>query len=79
MADGGKLTLRVMAIVMVVAAFAWGAEILRQALQADDGGPPLGAICMAIPSVVLLLGAGAVWFSTTGRGRKRGFDVIEKK
>ncbi len=47
MTDRGKLALRVVAIIMGVAAFAWGAEVVRQALQADDGGPALGAICMA--------------------------------
>ena len=64
MADRSKLILRVVALIMGVAAFAWGAEVARQALQADDGGPPLGAICMALPAVVLLIGAGAVWSFT---------------
>jgi hypothetical protein len=61
MSDGGKLTLRVIAIVMALAAVTWGFEIWRQAHAADDGGPPLGAICMAVPSIALLIGAGAVW------------------
>jgi hypothetical protein len=65
MMDRGKLVLRVVAIIMGVAAFAWGAEVVRQALQADDGGPPLGAICMAVPAFALLIGAGAIWSSTT--------------
>jgi len=67
------------AIVMALAAFAWGGEILRQALQADDGGPPIGALCMAVPSIGLLIGAGAVWSSTNRRDERHGFDVIEKK
>jgi hypothetical protein len=64
MPDRGKIVLRVVAIIMGVAGFAWGAEVVRQALQADDGGPPLGAICMAVPAFGLLMGAGAVWSST---------------
>ena len=64
MTDRGKFALRVVAIIMGIAAFAWGAEVVRQALQADDGGPPLGAMCMAVPAFGLLIGAGAVWSST---------------
>jgi hypothetical protein len=64
MMERGKLAVRIVAIIMGVAAFAWGGEVVRQALQADDGGPPLGAICMAVPAFGLLVGAGAVWSST---------------
>ena len=63
MTDRGKLAIRIVAIVMGVAAFAWGTGVVRQALQADDGGPPLGAICMTLPTFALLIGAGAVWSS----------------
>lgn len=57
----GKFTLYVVAGIMAITAFAFGVEIVRQALQADDGGPPLGAICMAAPAFALLIGAGVVW------------------
>ena len=67
MSEGGKLTLRIIAVVMVLAAVAWAFEIWRQAQAADDGGPPLGAICMAVPSIGLLIGAGAIWSSTNRR------------
>lgn len=75
----GKLAVRVIAFLMILAAFGWGAEIVRQALKADDGGPPIGAICMAVPSIVLLLGAGVVWSLTNRRNDGRGCDVTEKK
>jgi hypothetical protein len=77
-ADRRKRKLRIIAAIMVVAAFAWGAEIVRQALEADDGGPPLGALCMAVPSIGLLIGAGVVWSSTNRRGVGRGFEVFQK-
>ena len=64
MTDREKLTVRVVATIMALAAFGWGAEVVRQALQADDGGPPLGAICMAVPAFALLIGAAAVWSFT---------------
>lgn len=78
MADRGNWALRVVAIVLGLAAFAWGAEVIRQALQADDGGPPLGAICMAVPAFGLLIGAGAVWSSTKRRDSRQGFDVVQR-
>jgi peptidoglycan/LPS O-acetylase OafA/YrhL len=52
---------RGVSIFMAVAAAAWGAFVVHTALQADDGGPPLGAICFALPGFVLLVAAGAVW------------------
>ncbi len=79
MTDRGKTVTRIIAIVMALAAFAWGAEVVRQALQADDGGPPLGAICMAVPAFGLLIGAGAVWSSTNRRDARQGFDVVQKE
>jgi hypothetical protein len=51
---------RLVGICLIVGAAAWGAEVMRQANAADDGGPPLGALCMALPSVILLIAAGAV-------------------
>lgn len=64
MTHRGKLALRVAAIAIAVAAIAWGAQVVRQARQADDGGPPIGALCMALPAFGLLIGAGAVWSAT---------------
>jgi hypothetical protein len=58
------IILRIVSAVLLIAAIAWGAEILRQAKASDDGGPPLGAIIMAVPSVILLIAAGAVWSIT---------------
>lgn len=52
---------------MVFAVAGWGFEIWRQANAADDGGPPLGALCMAMPSIGLMIGAGAVWSRTRSR------------
>ena len=67
MSEGDKRVLRVIAAVMVFAAVGWGFEIWRQARASDDGGPALGAICMAVPSVGLLIGAVAVWSATRRR------------
>jgi hypothetical protein len=79
MRAGARTALRAIAIVLVIAAIAWGAEIIRQALAADDGGPPLGAICMAVPSIGLLIGAGILWSLTIQPDDRRGFDVIRRK
>ena len=46
---------------LVVLAVGYGAVNYRIAADTDDGGPPLGALCMATPAVVLLLVAGATW------------------
>jgi hypothetical protein len=52
---------RVASIVLIAGAACWGAIVVRQALQTDDGGPPLGAICSALPAFILLIAGGAVW------------------
>jgi hypothetical protein len=62
---------------MALAAFGWGGEIVREALQADDGGPPLGALCMAVPSILLLIGAGGVWSSTNRRDDRLPLEDIQ--
>lgn len=51
----GRIFLR-----LLLAAAAWSVVVIRQSPQADDGGPPLGALCMAVPAL-LLVGAGAAW------------------
>ena len=78
MANRGKLALRTVAIIMSVAALLWAAEIVRQAMQFDDGGPPAGAICMAVPAFVLIIGAGAVWSSTNRRNVQRGVNSVHQ-
>jgi hypothetical protein len=78
MTDRVKRNLRVVAVAMGVVSFAWGAAVVHQASQADDGGPPLGAICASVPAFLLLVGAGAVWSSTSSAKRERGFDVINR-
>jgi hypothetical protein len=67
MSDRWKITLRVIAVVTFLTAVAWGMEIWRQIQAADDGGPPLGAICMAIPSIALLICSGALSTRTNRR------------
>ena len=57
---------KVASIILLVGAVLWATEIFRQQRQTDDGGPPMGALFMAIPSVILLIAAGTVWPS----GRK---------
>lgn len=67
MTDETKTSLRVVAVVMTVGAIAWGAGVVWQVRQADDRGPPMGAICMAFPAFALLIGAGAIWSRTNRR------------
>jgi len=52
---------RVASIAILIAALAWSAEVLRQVHESDDGGPPAGALCMAMPSFGLLICAGVAW------------------
>jgi hypothetical protein len=59
-----KVVLRLVARATAIGAFAWGAEVVRQALQSDDGGPPAGAIGAAMPAFALLIGAGFIGSST---------------
>ena len=61
-----KKTRKAISIILLVGAMLWAAEIFRQSRQTDDGGPPMGALFMAVPSVILLIAAGAAWPS----GRK---------
>jgi len=79
MVNQWKIVRRVFALVMCVAAFAWGAEILRQASGFNDAGPPLGAICMAVPSILLLIAAAVVWSSTTRRDDRHTSDQSKTK
>lgn len=46
---------------LVVLALVCAAVAYREVEATDDGGPPLGALCMAMPAVLLLLLAGATW------------------
>jgi hypothetical protein len=50
--------------VLVAAVVYMAVQVVRQALRADDGGPPMGALGMACPGVILLIAAGAVWETT---------------
>ncbi|HVS70265.1 MAG TPA: hypothetical protein VHQ47_03305 [Phycisphaerae bacterium] len=70
MSGGEKRFLRGVAVAMALAACAWGVEIWREARAGNGDGPPLGAICMAVPAVGLLIGAGAVWTATNERRRR---------
>lgn len=70
-----KRNLRIASVVMAIVAFAWGGEVVRQSLQTDDGGPPLGAMCMAIPAFALIVGAGIVWSSSNRSECRGGVDV----
>jgi hypothetical protein len=52
---------KLLSVTMVAAAVWIAADIIRQSLRADDGGPPMGALCLAVPAAVLLIGAAVVW------------------
>lgn|GEM_PF-3804910 len=55
------MKLRILAVVMMLAAIAWGYYVWRQAAAMDDGGPAIGAAVMALPGIVLFILAGVVW------------------
>ena len=64
----GRTVGRLASIGLAVAAVVWTAVVIRQANMHDDGGPPLGAIAMAVPALLLLIAAGAAW-PRTGKGQ----------
>lgn len=64
MTDREKRGRRIVSIAMILVALLWGVEVVRQALRADDGGPPLGALCAALPAFGLIIAAGILWAST---------------
>jgi hypothetical protein len=51
---------RTFSIVLIAAAVVWGAIVARLAREYGDG-PPMGALCSAIPAFVLLIVGGALW------------------
>jgi len=46
-------------------ALLWGIWVVREILANSGAGPPLGALCMALPSFALLIIAGAIWPTTS--------------
>ena len=59
---------RLFGIGLLVAAVVWAAGVMRQVNASDDGGPAIGALCMALPSVFLLVAAGVVLSPRDRRG-----------
>jgi len=53
-----------MDVTLAVAAALWAAWVFRRSAQADHDGPPIGALCMCVPAVVMLVMAGAIWPKT---------------
>jgi hypothetical protein len=58
---------KVIAGMMVVAAVGLGAYVFVLQQSNPEADQPLGALCMGLPAIGLLIGAGMVW----GGGRKR--------
>ena len=56
--NGEKLVLRTLSIIMALGAVAWGFNVWRQVQNMEGDGPPIGAICVALPGFGLLIGAG---------------------
>jgi hypothetical protein len=56
---------RIASILLIAFAVIWGAIVAYQAREYRDG-PPMGAICSAIPAVLLLIGGGVVWPKSKG-------------
>ncbi len=52
---------RLFSFALVAVGVLLAASAMRQGLASDDGGPPLGAVCMVLPSAVLFIAAGKVW------------------
>lgn len=52
---------RAMSLLFLLLAVWVGVSTVRTALQADDGGPPLGACASGAPGIILLIAAGAAW------------------
>ena len=53
-------------VTLVVVALGYGAIVFRTVEATDDGGPPMGALCLAAPAFLLLLAAGATWKRQAG-------------
>ena len=48
-------------VTLVVIALGYGAMVYRTVDDTDDGGPSIGALCIAAPALLLLLIAGPTW------------------
>jgi hypothetical protein len=67
-------TRKLLSIGLFAFAGVWAAEVVRQALATDDGGPPIAALCVCCPALFAVIAAGAVW-PTPVRGRAPGWLV----
>jgi hypothetical protein len=61
MSDDGRGGRRVTASAMALVALVWIAALKLQMNQPGFDGPPMGALCLALPAIALLLGAAALW------------------
>jgi hypothetical protein len=62
-------------LALILGALLWTLEILRQWHSNNDDGPPLGALRMAIPAVILIIAAGAIF----SLGRKSAKPLLSEK
>ena len=61
--------------VLLLAGVAWAANVAWQVM--GGAGPPIAALCVSVPAVLLLLAAGAAWPpSPTKRGPSWFFMTV---
>ena len=61
MSPNARTFARGLSAALALAAVTWAGFVVRQVFQSDDGEPPLGAMCSAVPAFLLLIAAAAVW------------------
>ena len=61
MRKGVRMAFRLGSMASLAAATVWAVNVVQQANGFDDGGPALGALFMSVPSIILLVAAGALW------------------
>jgi hypothetical protein len=59
--DTTVLIQKAFSIGLVLLAAVWAAAVYRASDATDDGGPPIAALCVGSPAILLLLFAAAAW------------------
>jgi hypothetical protein len=61
---------RIASLVLIAAAVYMAVVLVRQLRDPEFDGPPIAALCMAVPIVILLMCAGTLW--SVGKPRAPG-------
>jgi len=48
-------------LALVLVALYLSIDLVRQLRASDDGGPPMAALALGVPIMILLIAAGALW------------------